>query len=477
VIVAGPRAGDRAAISIVRELCVELAAAGVEYCHWKSNAFLDRSLSGENDLDLLVRRRDWTSFGATLGRLGFKLVASPRALPGVTSYYGYDADADRLVHVHAHYQLVVGDDLTKNYRLPLEDALLDSTTSDGELPVPAPELELLVLVVRLALKHLTWDAIISNNTRVSRAARTELDHLLARAPTERVTQALEQHLPTMGRGLFDDCVRALEPGRGRREQVRVGARVLAATEPYSRRSRSADVALKVWRRGAGSARRAASRPPRRKRFARGGALVAFVGADGAGKSTLVSALHEWLGRSFEVQRVHLGRPRPSWPTRAVRLSVRGRNALGLVLSGRLTRGPDWQPGGQAALAVAVARDRYRTYRVARRAATNGVVVLCDRFPLPQLRLMDSPRVRTGRLGALEARYYRRIGQPELLVVLRVDPEVAVERKSEEAPEFVRARWTEIWDVDWGAAGAHVLDAGRPQSEVIAAAKALVWAEL
>jgi thymidylate kinase len=477
VIVADPRAGDRAALPIVRELCAGLAAEGVDYCHWKSNAFLDRSLAGENDLDLLVRRRDWTRFEATLGRLGFKLATSPRALPGVTSYYGYDADADRLVHVHAHYQLVVGDDLTKNYRLPLEDAFLDSTAAEGELPVPAPELELVVLVVRLALKHLTWDAIISNNARVSKSAREELDHLVARAPTERVAQALEQHLPTVEQRLFDECVRALEPGRGRRQQIRVGGRMLAAVEPYARRTRPADVSLKLWRRGVGTARRVASRPARRKRLARGGALVAFVGADGAGKSTVVSALHDWLGRSFEVQRMHLGRPRRSWPTRVVRLSVRGRNALGLVLSGRLRRGPDWQPGGQAVLAVALARDRYRTYRVARRAATTGVVVLCDRFPLPQLRLMDSPRIGAGRLGALEAGYYRRIGRPELLVVLRVDPEVAVVRKPEEAPEFVRARWSEIWDVDWGAAGVHVLDAGRPEAEVIAAAKALVWSEL
>ena len=475
MIVADPRAGDRAAIPIVRELCAALSAEGVDYCHWKSNAFLDRSLSGENDLDLLVRRRHWTLFAATVQRAGFKLVDSPRALPGVTSYYGYDVAADRLVHVHAHSQLVVGDDLTKNYRFPLEDAFLDSADA-GELPVPAPELELVLLVLRLTLKHLTWDAVISSNARVSQSARAELDDLLARASTERAGQVLELLFPTISRQLFDACVRALEPGRSRLEQVRAGAHLLAAAEPYARRSRPADVTLKLWRRGVGTTRRLTRRAPR-KRFARGGALVALVGADGAGKSTVVSALHEWLGRSFEVQRVHLGRPRPSWPTRAVRLSVRGRNALGLVLSGRLRRGPDWRPGGQSALAVALARDRYRTYRLARRAATNGVVVLSDRFPLTQLRLMDSPRVGKGRLGALEARYYRRIGKPELLVVLRVDPEVAVERKPEEAPDFVRARWGEIWDVDWEAAGAHVLDAGRPQSEVIAAAKALVWAEL
>ena len=36
--------------------------------------------------------------------------------------------------------------------------------------------------------------------------------------------------------------------------------------------------------------------------------------------------------------------------------------------------------------VLTARDRYREYAGARRSATNGTLVVCDRYPLPQLRL-------------------------------------------------------------------------------------------
>ena len=38
------------------------------------------------------------------------------------------------------------------------------------------------------------------------------------------------------------------------------------------------------------------------------------------------------------------------------------------------------------------RDRYISYVQARRFATNGGLVICDRFPLPQIKIMDGPQV-------------------------------------------------------------------------------------
>ena len=45
-------------LSAVINLCETLKTDGINYCHWKSNAAIDRSASGDNDLDLLVSRAD-----------------------------------------------------------------------------------------------------------------------------------------------------------------------------------------------------------------------------------------------------------------------------------------------------------------------------------------------------------------------------------------------------------------------------------
>jgi thymidylate kinase len=88
---------------------------------------------------------------------------------------------------------------------------------------------------------------------------------------------------------------------------------------------------------------------------------------------------------------------------------------------------------------------------------------------------DSPFVK--RLRRREQDYYRRIVRPDVLIVLRVDPEVAVQRKTDEDPAFVRARNTEIWELNWEDVDAHLIDGGKSKKEVLSAVKALLWLEL
>jgi thymidylate kinase len=469
----------------VRALGRGLREQDVGYCHFKSNAFLAESHSGENDLDLLIARADAERFAAVLHGLGFKLARRlHNALPGVRDYYGWDAPGNRMVHVHAHYQLIVGDDLTKNYRLPLERAFLESSTPAGELRVPAPELELILLVVRLVLKHLTWDAVAALKGPVPENARAELAFLEQRADDDRLAARLAESLPWLEAAAFRRCRAALEPDAGARAGMLAGRELLRALAPYARRPRAVDVGLKLERRGVELVRHFARRPPAKKQLVAGGSVIALVGADGAGKTTAVEEVERWLGKNFQVTRVHLGRPPESRTRRGLRMLALGRGALRRA-AGRPRRARSTQ---SAVLSAALARDRYLTFRNARRVATNGGLVVCDRFPLPQLTIMDAPGVRrscdprrfqglVAALERLERRYYAPIADPDLLIALRVEPEVAVARKPDEDPDFVRARWQEFWTVDWEALDAHVIDAGAPREEVLAGLKSLIWAAI
>ncbi len=70
------------------------------------------------------------------------------------------------------------------------------------------------------------------------------------------------------------------------------------------------------------------------------------------------------------------------------------------------------------------------------------------------------------LAALEHHYYRQIMLPDLLIVLRVDPEICVQRKTDETPQSVRSRSEEIWNLDWCETPAHVIDASQSKSQVM-----------
>jgi hypothetical protein len=223
---------ERAALPSIINLCKILKAEEIDYCHWKSNAAIDRSASGDNDLDLLVSRIDAHRFTGLLHQLGFKevKVLQDEQLPGVQDFYGYDERTARLVHVHAHFQLVLGHDLTKNYRLPMERSYLDSAVQGDLFRVPAPEFEFVVFVIRMVLKHSTLDAILMRHGSLSTSERRELEFLLSQINLEKLGAILEQYLPYVDRGLFEACLLALQPEYSLWKRVQAGQKLQSKLE-------------------------------------------------------------------------------------------------------------------------------------------------------------------------------------------------------------------------------------------------------
>jgi thymidylate kinase len=481
-------------LTLVRALCDALAEESIDYCHWKSNDVLDRSACGDNDLDLLVRRGHLPRLVEILSRLRFKRAEAPPhgKMPGVLDFYGLDEGTGKLVHVHAHGQLIVGDDRTKSYRIPLERALLASASRGGLFRTPAAEIEFVVFVLRMILKHSTWDAILHRFSRLSAAERRELEHLGSSIRDDALQRVLVDDASFLDAGLFHDCVGALRPDAALWYRVRCGARLQRALRPCARRSHLADVALKAWRRLALALRRRLGLRPR-TRLSSGGAMIAVVGGDGSGKTTLVEALYRWLARDFDVRLVHLGKPEWSWLTVAVRGTMKVGRFVGLDLdigssSDRYIVSEEARafPGYPVLLREAcMSRDRHLAYLRARRDANAGRLVICDRFPLPQIKLMDGPVIeqlvpperrsrRVERLIERERGFYRAITRPEVLVVLLLDPELAVQRKTDETAVSVRARSGEVWRVDWSKESVEVVDASLPPDAVLARVRSLIW---
>lgn len=499
----------RSTVKLIHSLSRALTSEGISYCHWKSNNALDRSISGDNDLDLLVSRADIVRFTELLYRLGFKQAKAPpvKQLPAVLDYFGYDNSVDRLIHVHAHYQLILGHDMTKNFRLPFERDYLESAVQGELFKVPRVEFEFIVFVVRMVLKHLTWDVICAGEGRLKTAERQELIYLQTRIDRELVNNILKRHLPYIDAELFGNCIQALRPACSVWERVRTGQQLQARLRANARCPLTIDSFRKVWRRGALGLRRRVLKSSAKYQLESGGAMIALVGGDGAGKSTAVDALYDWLSKNFKTTRVHLGKPPRSWTTKTVRGVLKTGNLLGLYplessLRETVRQKSPVCPGYPWLLReVCRARDRYRTYVKARRFAAKGGLAILDRFPLPQIRLMDGPRAEhfiselmawpqaaqfmrphrasrlTQALVNLEESYYHQFAPPEVLLVLRVDPDIAVQRKTDEDPTFVRERSMEIWGLNWERTDAHRIDAGQSKADVLKRLKTLVWAEL
>ena len=481
-----------------RRLVVALANSlnerGVNYCHWKSNHSLDRALAGHGDLDLLVSRGDQAKFHEALAQLRFARVEAPSRLtvPGTEHFYGYDREADDFVHIHAHFQMILGHDRTKNYRLPVEDAYLSSSELRGLLRVPDLNFEYIVFVIRMTLKYSVWDEIAWNairgqTTKPKPSERVEFDHFVAQVDPSEVSKLLARHFPYLDDKLFDACVGGLQGKASVRRRIVSGRLLQHALRAHNRYLPLLDVGLRAWRRVTVTARRRLGGSPRR-RLASGGALIAVIGGDGSGKSTALDEVYRWLRTEFDVRRIHLGKPPRSITTVIVRGLLAG---LSRVMKGRRHgENPNaidrYRP---VFWMVCKARDRFHSYRKVRRFTVNGGLVVSDRYPHPSLRLMDAPQIEqmidssiedspfVRRMMRVEKRYHEAIGLPELIVALKVDPEIAVARKTSESAESVRRRGAEIWNMTWADDSVQVIDASQSKEQVAKELKSLIWARL
>jgi thymidylate kinase len=496
--------GRRGDSGLVSALCRALEEEHVSYCHWKSNEALDLSVTGDNDLDLLVSRSDTRRFEEVLKRLGFKDAQPPpwKQLPGIWHSYALDRKSGKLVHVHAHYQLVIGDDMTKNYRLPIEEPYLASSISKTPFRIPIPEFEFGVFLVRMVVKHCSWDALLCLQGSLSRSERRELTYLVGKVDPEHVWAIMARHLPFLPRELWEACLRSVQPGSSIWFRMKTASQLQRRLVACSRRPRATDTFLRVWRRVRTVLHRQLLRrsPGSPRRLSAAGVLIAIVGGDGAGKSTVVEDLSSWLAKNLVTKTVHLGKPPRSMRSVVLRNLMkiaasmsRSRTSSSSALRTSLaaSNGGSMTVRSYARLAweVLTARDRYRLYRRARRWATNGAIVVCDRYPLPEVKLMDGAvtahldgRTRRGRLfeylANLEKSFYDRIAHPDILIVLRVDPDLAVLRKrGEEQESFMRPRSEEIWRMDWRGTPAVVIDASRPKDQVLSDVKSVVWTRL
>lgn len=187
--------------------------------------------------------------------------------------------------------------------------------------------------------------------------------------------------------------------------------------------------------------------------AHGGRIFAFVGGDGAGKSTTIDLLKGTLSKHFKIQVIHVGRPNNSFLGTTLKISKK-------IFKIFIPRNMDL-----ALSYVALAFDRLSEFKRACKLRERGYIVLLDRIPLKGITAMDCPGVRMNIgnkfefLSRLEEAIYQKINGVDELFILKLDPEVALLRRPESEPNKLRFRSGQIWNNNWEAPYAKVIDTG------------------
>lgn len=492
-----------AMLALISRLIEELNARQVSYCHWKSNLALGEALTGRTDIDLLIDRRDSSQFRVILSELDFRPAAptAGEAFPAMEHYFGLDEQTGVLAHVHAYYRAITGESLTKNYRIPVEQMLLSNTRQIDSVRVPTKGAELVVFTLRMMLKH-TSVVELALLARDRKVAQREMKWLLEQDAWDEALDLVNRWLPTVEQTTFSQCVSALQGPDSFTSLLRrilLARRLMSQVKIYARRS--------SIRSGLGGVSKFTSMflgrvTGSRKRmvFQAGGAVIAFVGPEATGKSTHVAEISRWLGEHFVVAEIHAGTPRSTAPTvlpntlLPLLRSLLPRYRSGNVEAQYITAEKSNRPQAPYPIifgirSVLLAYDRWSLLTSAYRAASNGTIVLSDRYPCLRPGAPDSPQLThlplaqnqdafRRLLTRIEARLYRAIPGPDLVVRLCVPLEVAIRRNEtrskREPDQFVRLRHAQSACLEFGETPVVSINTEQALETTVLEAKKAIW---
>lgn len=216
-------------------------------------------------------------------------------------------------------------------------------------------------------------------------------------------------------------------------------------------------------------------------------LIAIIGADGSGKTTLAKDLAADIGRERPAEYVYLGLGSGPIGHRIAALPL-----IGPLVAARIekragrTRDPrDKIPGLLTALVVYwFSRKRMARFVSMMDLRRRGIVVITDRYPQVEIAgFYDGPGLSAARaesgpvrwLAAREARLYAEMAQhvPTLVLRLNIDADTALARKPEHGRELVERKIAVTPQLTFGGARIEEIDATMDYAEERALARRLI----
>lgn len=470
-------------------------ARNVSMCAWKGLEDARWAIEGDADLDLLVHRGHAAEFREVMAEFGFKAVtsASNADHAAIVQYVGIDTRTHHLARIDAYHRLVTGEKFVKQWHLPLETVLLENVERVDRIPIPNPDASLAVFVLRAILKGASiMDLAVAGARHAVGSVRAEAQKAVAAADLTRTEAIVQAHLPAIPPQLWRACVSATLEGAPWPKRFWLRMRLSLQLRPYRRHGPLRAAWLRVKAIGRRAARIGHAHPGV-KHLATGGAVIAIVGPEATGKSTLAGDLARWLGSTFQVHEAHLGKPPPT--------PLTWLPSLALPLLRRIARGhrtdafPAAQDGASrpswlfAVRCLITALERRNLAWRLHMQAANGHLVICDRYPSAQVGAMDSARLPENQASGWrsivanwEQRLYRQVPPPDVVLELTVAPEIAVRRNRErskpgkESDEHILRRHA-TGSVPRYAATTVSIDTSGMLADTLARAKEAVWHEL
>lgn len=482
-------------LDICKNIFTEWNSKDIKYCHWKSNEHLVAGLNGLTDLDVLLSKEDKEKGCAVLAKMNCLKCKSQYGAryPDVEDWIGMDDGTGKLIHIHLHFNLVTGHKGMKEYSLPwvsnvLETRILEENTL---VYISDPNWELITLYTRICLKASDKQVYQAKHNKFSLGEdyQKEISYLKEKIDWNEVKQNLLRYF-----SIETDNILSLlkEEKMDSHSFLALREMIGRAMVSYNRYGKCATFLRKKYYRIVLRLRSYLKRKDsnlilRKTPSDNKGLIIAFIGQDGSGKSTITADLETWLRWKMEAKRFYLGSGDHFMPwEKRVQIKLRGKKTF-------LTRIiQSWLP---LSIHMKLSKNVLKTILRARHYANNGGIAFFDRYPQiivpgindgPKIRERYAKRVHNSFLKSIillcaqiEEKNLKKATMlsPDIVVKLLLPPEESIRRKPQENIEDVKRKHQIIKMLTFDGSQTFTIDATEEYKKELLEIKSIIWTHL
>ncbi|WP_186756782.1 nucleoside/nucleotide kinase family protein [Echinicola salinicaeni] len=456
---------------------------GIRFAHWKGNQHILEGLEGQSDIEILVDPKHKQAFETVMKKLNFKKARSPKwnTYPQVEDWIGFDKETGNLLHLHTHYTIVTGVKYVKHLYLPWLEEYFSQLKTDEKSgwPIPKPELESIVLMIRIWAK-MPLKKRIKKSPEVQEKRVEELIGLLKQCEDENLLATCDQLKLKIPEG-FIDSIQKIKLEHNKKAIIQLSKFFYDQVKKHYRKSWISSLVRSYYYtyylKVTSFFFPFFSPMSYKKKLVTGGKIMALIGSDGAGKSTLSKDIVNWLTFKLDTHYFYLGKYPFIQSYNKVLFSISNLIHSKSKVSKKLRKllGDYYY--------LILPKKKINMLQLAKKISQDGSLIICDRFPQNNVWGMhDGPHLQNGaqsKHAAKEWALFKKIEkmEPDMIFKLRVSPEIAAQRKSTHDTTSIKQKCENLDNISFMNAKVIEVDACMPYDKVLLKIKNEIWNNL